>query len=223
MAPSGTQVLIHEKPDQRASWDPYGVDGWYTGPALDHYRCITAYLPSTSQERISDTAEFFPHTIPLPTTTDAHYLKQAADDILAVLNKPKPTLPYIQAGDAMRDAIESTAQLSNRAIKREVSPEPKVIKKISPSQPYFTHPPVPRVVKPDDNENITVISNSVPHLIQNFNAPYTTPPVTTNIIFQPTINHIYNPTTGKRETPDSLLNGPDKSVWNKATSNEFGR
>lgn len=37
------------------------------------------------------------------------------------------------------------------------------------------------------------------------------------------INHIYNEKTGKRETPESLLNGPNKIIWNKATSNEFGR
>jgi hypothetical protein len=25
--PPGTRVIAHEKPDQRASWDPHGVDG----------------------------------------------------------------------------------------------------------------------------------------------------------------------------------------------------
>ena len=37
------------------------------------------------------------------------------------------------------------------------------------------------------------------------------------------MNHIHDPTTGKRETPDSLLTGPNKDVWIKATSNELGR
>ena len=27
LAPPGTQVVVHEKPEQRASWDPHGVDG----------------------------------------------------------------------------------------------------------------------------------------------------------------------------------------------------
>jgi hypothetical protein len=34
LAPPGTQVIAHEKPDQRASWDPHGVDGYYLGPTL---------------------------------------------------------------------------------------------------------------------------------------------------------------------------------------------
>ena len=38
MAPPGTKVLIHEKPHQRATWAPYGVEGWYVGPAINHYR-----------------------------------------------------------------------------------------------------------------------------------------------------------------------------------------
>eukprot|EP00978_Attheya_sp_CCMP212_P005327 scaffold11894_cov53-Attheya_sp.AAC.5 len=37
LAPPGTKVLIHEKPDVLASWAAYAVDGWYVGPALLHY------------------------------------------------------------------------------------------------------------------------------------------------------------------------------------------
>jgi hypothetical protein len=39
LAPPGCKVLIHEKPDQRRSWDPHGVKGWYLGPAMEHYQC----------------------------------------------------------------------------------------------------------------------------------------------------------------------------------------
>jgi hypothetical protein len=42
-------------------------------------------------------------------------------------------------------------------------------------------------------------------------------------IFQPTIHHIYNEQTGKKETIDSLLQGKNKKIWQKAVSNEFGR
>ena len=44
-----------------------------------------------------------------------------------------------------------------------------------------------------------------------------------NVIFKPHLYHIYNKTTGKRETPDSLLHGEDKHIWNRAVSNELGR
>ena len=39
----------------------------------------------------------------------------------------------------------------------------------------------------------------------------------------PSINHIFNETTGKKETLESLLNGPDRARWLKALSNEIGR
>jgi hypothetical protein len=38
LAPPGTRIIDHEKTDQRASWDPHGLDGYYLGPVLDHYR-----------------------------------------------------------------------------------------------------------------------------------------------------------------------------------------
>jgi hypothetical protein len=39
LAPPGTKVIIHEKPDIRQTWDPHDVEGWYLGPALRHYLC----------------------------------------------------------------------------------------------------------------------------------------------------------------------------------------
>ena len=34
LAPPGTKIIAHLKPDQRKSWDPHGEEGWYVGPAL---------------------------------------------------------------------------------------------------------------------------------------------------------------------------------------------
>jgi len=47
LAPPGTKVVIHVKPDKRKSWDPHGNTGWYTGPAMEHYRCYNIYVPKT--------------------------------------------------------------------------------------------------------------------------------------------------------------------------------
>jgi hypothetical protein len=72
LAPPGTKILIHEKPNQRRSWDPHGVEGWYRGPATKHYRCYRVYITKTGAERITDTVEFPPQTIdmPFPTPTE---------------------------------------------------------------------------------------------------------------------------------------------------------
>jgi hypothetical protein len=37
LAPPGTRVIAHEKPDQWVTWDPHGVDGYYVGTSLDNY------------------------------------------------------------------------------------------------------------------------------------------------------------------------------------------
>ena len=37
LASPGTKVLVHEKPAVRGSWAPHGKEGWYVGPAIEHY------------------------------------------------------------------------------------------------------------------------------------------------------------------------------------------
>jgi hypothetical protein len=37
LAPLGTKALIYNDPDSPASWAPHATDGYYVGPAVDHY------------------------------------------------------------------------------------------------------------------------------------------------------------------------------------------
>jgi len=39
IGPAGSRVLIHNKAALRRSWDFRAQDGFYVGPALQHYRC----------------------------------------------------------------------------------------------------------------------------------------------------------------------------------------
>jgi hypothetical protein len=78
MAPPGTRVIAHEKPDQRSSWDPRRVDGYYMGPLLDHYRCYQVHTTKTKGTRIVDTVEFFPSKTAMPETL--------SKDLAAMLN-----------------------------------------------------------------------------------------------------------------------------------------
>ncbi len=72
MAPPGTKVIVHEKSGQRLTWDPHGTEGWYLGPALEHYRCYRVFTNKTKAEQTIDTVEFFPqHTkVPYQLPTD---------------------------------------------------------------------------------------------------------------------------------------------------------
>jgi hypothetical protein len=62
-APPGRNVIIHEKPDHRGSWSPHSLNGWYVGPAMEHYRAHRVYCSTTGHESISDRVEFYPSTV----------------------------------------------------------------------------------------------------------------------------------------------------------------
>ena len=66
MAPPGTKIIIHRKPNQRKTWDFHGQLGWYIGSAPEHYRCYRYFIPSTGKEIITDTITFIPVKIPFP-------------------------------------------------------------------------------------------------------------------------------------------------------------
>ena len=53
------------------------MDGFYLGPALDHYRCYKIYVYSTKSVRISDTLAWFPTDVRMPGSSP-HDLIHAA-------------------------------------------------------------------------------------------------------------------------------------------------
>jgi hypothetical protein len=58
MAPPVTIIIANETPNRRRTWAPHGQDGWYIGPALEHYRCYTVYITKTRAERVVETVDF---------------------------------------------------------------------------------------------------------------------------------------------------------------------
>ena len=60
IAPPGIKILSYEPPDRRASWAAHGVEGFYVGPALQHYRSYTVYIPSTQRTRVTATLSWHP-------------------------------------------------------------------------------------------------------------------------------------------------------------------
>jgi hypothetical protein len=58
MAPPGTRIIAHETPSRRRTWAPHGQDGWYIGPALEHYRCYTVCINKTRGECVVETVDF---------------------------------------------------------------------------------------------------------------------------------------------------------------------
>ena len=78
IAPSGTEMLMHEKPNRRRSFGVNTKKAW------------KGYLPSTGGTRMSDTVKVKHHAIAIPSLTPADRILEAArqlDD--AIRNQPK--------------------------------------------------------------------------------------------------------------------------------------
>ena len=59
LAPPGTKAVMLEDPDTRASWAPHGKTAWYVGPAMEHHRSFSFYIPETGGTRTSASVQFF--------------------------------------------------------------------------------------------------------------------------------------------------------------------
>jgi hypothetical protein len=78
MEPPGTRIIAHETSRRRRTWAPHGQDGWYIGPALEHYGCYTVYITKTRSNRIVETVDFFPEKFTLPFPSSHDLANQAA-------------------------------------------------------------------------------------------------------------------------------------------------
>ena len=85
LVPPGTKLVLYSKPSNHKSWAFHDEQGWYVGPVLEHYRCITVYKPKTHKEQITDTADLIPKMIPIPHANIDYHLRHTSDDMLHLL------------------------------------------------------------------------------------------------------------------------------------------
>lgn len=98
LAPAGCKIIIHDRPKDRPSWAKHGTAGFYVGPAMQHYRNYTCYMPTTRHTRWSNTVEFFPTCCQLPKTSDTDRLNMTLQDIKDIITQPHGPRPYLQLG-----------------------------------------------------------------------------------------------------------------------------
>jgi len=91
LAPPGCKAVIYESPAQRGSWGSRGVDAWYLGPSMDHYRCCHYFVPETRAFRISGSAELFPQHCQVPCLTTREHLQGLTTEVVNTLNQLTPT------------------------------------------------------------------------------------------------------------------------------------
>jgi hypothetical protein len=105
LAPPGIRVLVHIKPSERTTWSPHGADGWYTGPALDAYRCYTIWLWDTRATRVCDTLTWFPTKVTMPLASSNDLILAGVHDIEHALQHPSPGSPLAPLTDSHHEAL----------------------------------------------------------------------------------------------------------------------
>ena len=105
LAPAGCKVVVHDRIDDRGTWSEHGTRGFYIRPALKHYRNYDCYMPATRAARTSNTIKFFPTTCPFPTISSTDRIAMILTDLLAVLRDPPKSVPFLQQGTDLNEAI----------------------------------------------------------------------------------------------------------------------
>ena len=73
-------------------------------------------MPATGSVRYTDTLQFIPSTFKFPETTAEDYLRQPVGGILALIQDPPKTLPFLAYGDDTKNAITKIAHLLQRSV-----------------------------------------------------------------------------------------------------------
>ena len=190
MAPPGTKILAHSKPNKRASWAYHGQTGWYVGPATEHYRCATCYMPKTHRQIITDTIRFIPSHIPIPEASIDDHIRNSLQELTSMLSNKFSTYPSTISSPTNRQALIQLAGIFNR----DVTNQPTDL--TSKGEGYNTPPTTqhsypPKKMTEDEfiefmkqdkqqnsvNKNLPRVDNqqntfASPHLIQRY--PYIT-------------------------------------------------
>jgi hypothetical protein len=167
MAPLGTRIIAHETPGRRRTWDPHGQDGWYIGPALEHYRCYMVYITKTRSNTIVETVEFSPHKFKLPFPSSSELATQATAYLTHALLDSQPAGPFGQVDHEQAIALRKLANIFVSAKPKhantKLAPQDE-IENIAPQRVQTTVSP-PRVASQDPNQT------SLQHIITSQSTP----------------------------------------------------
>jgi hypothetical protein len=109
MGPAGSRVIIHSKASLRRSWDFRGHDGFYVGPALQHYRCYRVLSKESHAVTISDAIKFRHHYLPSPRVSTEDKIIHALQAINNTLARTPSTTTTEQltAIQTLRDILHT--------------------------------------------------------------------------------------------------------------------
>jgi hypothetical protein len=87
LAPLRTKALVYDNPTTRATWVLHATDGFYVGPANDHYRRLCFYIPSTRCFPFADTWRLYPAHCQVPVASEHNKTLLAVADLFKQLGR----------------------------------------------------------------------------------------------------------------------------------------
>ena len=175
LGPPGCHIIIHAKGTTFRTWDFKEIEGFYIGPALNHYCCYTLLRNNTQAIVVSDTVIFWHHTLNLlfltaedriihclralttairdnrsPTRTDKQLLAiESLQSIFSNLQHP----PAIERQTKAPSASASAPRVITPSSTPRVSALPPQFQRVLNESPTtFTAPPMlaPQLQPPSD-------------------------------------------------------------------------
>lgn len=200
LGPPGTKVVVHEKPGQRGTWSPHGVEGWYIGPAMEHHRSFLVYISSTRTTQNTDTLAWFPSKILMLTASSSDIAMAAAYDLIQALLHPSPASALAPLTDSQRSALYELASIFGHTV--TLPSEPRVV-------PFSD----PRVEPVGLNESHVITSpasnyNTAENIFQNVET--IDPRVVLRV--QPSGIHNSSPNLPQESGTDSIIGHDDTTV-----------
>ena len=109
LGPGGCSVHIHNKAMTRRSWDYRSHNGFYVGPALQHYRCYRVLNKESRAVAITDAVKFRHHYLPTPDLTAEDKIIDALQQLRLANRMPTAQLQAIyQLRDIFRHYASPT-------------------------------------------------------------------------------------------------------------------
>ncbi len=142
LAPLGTKALVNNDPATWTSWAPHATDGFYVGPATDHYRCLCFYIPATQCFRFSDTWHLYPSQCQVHTTSEHDITLLAAANLLQQLGRAIPTMTTAKLKH-LNAICQLTTIMSGQP--NATSPDPTSLRVVPATPPRVAGATPPRV------------------------------------------------------------------------------
>ena len=199
IAPPGMKILTHVLPQLRKSWAPHAEDGFYLGPAMEHYRCHRVWINKTSAERIAQTVKWLPHnSIKMPFPDRESIIIAAINDLTSAIKMQdtSPLLPPVST--STRTTLQHLQSLFDNPLPTTATPGSNSTAH-QYSTPTLSSPPIPRVARVPPLPSLPPPQNTPqPKVSQPSN-------ITTTTASEPRVTQSSSPLPTRASTPSTTL------------------